>query len=99
MKRSLPVPVIHDESLRYVTRGNDFFVNCSVDIDSSITFILRWITPKHVSFRHHHITEDRMISFSSLYLFDYNIYITCVYFYSWRIVREKVPKSSVKDYT
>lgn len=66
VKRNLPTPIILDESLRHVTRGNDLSVNCSVDnVDSSMIFILDWITPKHVSF-------------SGLYLFDYNIYISLV---------------------
>ncbi|XP_020278228.1 vascular endothelial growth factor receptor 1 isoform X2 [Pseudomyrmex gracilis] len=49
LKRSLPTPIILDESLRHVTRGNDLSVNCSVDnVDSSMIFILDWITPKHL---------------------------------------------------
>ncbi|XP_072744995.1 vascular endothelial growth factor receptor 1 isoform X2 [Anoplolepis gracilipes] len=46
LRQSLPEPKIHDDTLRHVTRGQDLYVNCTVEIDASVRYVFNWSTPE-----------------------------------------------------
>ncbi|XP_025269674.1 vascular endothelial growth factor receptor 1 isoform X3 [Camponotus floridanus] len=46
LRQTLPDPKIHDDTLRHVTRGQDLFVNCTVEIDASVRYVFNWSTPQ-----------------------------------------------------
>ncbi|XP_011631711.1 vascular endothelial growth factor receptor 1-like, partial [Pogonomyrmex barbatus] len=50
-KRTLPDPKIQDDSLLHVTRGQDLYVNCTVNVDVSTKYVFDWNTPKKNSNR------------------------------------------------
>ncbi|XP_014471193.1 PREDICTED: vascular endothelial growth factor receptor 1 [Dinoponera quadriceps] len=41
-KHTLPQPIIHDENLRHVTRGENLHVNCTVEVDKSLRYLFDW---------------------------------------------------------
>ncbi|XP_011698334.1 PREDICTED: vascular endothelial growth factor receptor 1 isoform X2 [Wasmannia auropunctata] len=51
LKQTLPEPKIQDESLLHVTRGQDLYVNCSVEVDLSMRYVFDWNTPQQNSNR------------------------------------------------
>ena len=51
LKQTLPEPKIHDDSLRHVTRGQDLYVNCTVEVDSSVRYVFNWSTPQQSNSR------------------------------------------------
>ncbi|KYM91172.1 Vascular endothelial growth factor receptor 1 [Atta colombica] len=46
LKRTLPDPKIQDESLLHVTRGQDLYVNCTVEVEISMRYVFDWNTPQ-----------------------------------------------------
>ncbi|KAG7204953.1 hypothetical protein KM043_005341 [Ampulex compressa] len=44
-KQPLSYPKINDDTLRHVTRGQTLYVNCTVEVDSSMRYVLNWSTP------------------------------------------------------
>ncbi|XP_050465212.1 vascular endothelial growth factor receptor 1 isoform X2 [Cataglyphis hispanica] len=51
LKQTLPEPKIHDDTLRHVTRGQDLYVNCTVEIDASVRYVFNWSTPQQSNSR------------------------------------------------
>ncbi|XP_071630624.1 vascular endothelial growth factor receptor 1 isoform X1 [Temnothorax longispinosus] len=51
LKRTLPEPKIQDDSLLHVTRGQDLYVNCTVEVEISMRYVFNWHTPQQNSSR------------------------------------------------
>ncbi|KYN07332.1 Vascular endothelial growth factor receptor 1 [Cyphomyrmex costatus] len=51
LKQTLPDPKIQDESLLHVTRGEDLYVNCTVEVEISMRYVFDWNTPQQNSSR------------------------------------------------
>nr|XP_012229232.1 PREDICTED: vascular endothelial growth factor receptor kdr-like isoform X1 [Linepithema humile] len=51
LKEVLFEPIINDDSLRHVTRGEDLHVNCTVQVDTSMRYMFNWTTPQQSSSR------------------------------------------------
>ncbi|XP_066591720.1 vascular endothelial growth factor receptor 1 isoform X2 [Prorops nasuta] len=45
-KPSLVDPKIIDEPLRHVTRGQTLYVNCTVEVEADLHYVLNWTTPQ-----------------------------------------------------
>lgn len=52
-RQVLSKPKINDETLRHVIRGQDLYVNCTVDIDADTTYMFNWTTPQQVTVLFH----------------------------------------------
>ncbi|XP_012522394.1 vascular endothelial growth factor receptor 1 isoform X2 [Monomorium pharaonis] len=46
LKQTLPEPKIQDENLLHVTRGQDLYVNCTVEVEISMRYVFDWNTPQ-----------------------------------------------------
>ncbi|XP_018340861.1 PREDICTED: vascular endothelial growth factor receptor 1 isoform X1 [Trachymyrmex septentrionalis] len=51
LKQTLPYPKIQDESLLHITRGEDLYVNCTVEVEMSMRYVFDWNTPQQNSSR------------------------------------------------
>ncbi|XP_011871094.1 PREDICTED: vascular endothelial growth factor receptor 1 isoform X2 [Vollenhovia emeryi] len=51
LKQILPEPKIQDDSLLHITRGQDLYVNCTVEVELSMQYVINWHTPQQNSSR------------------------------------------------
>lgn len=48
-KEILSKPKIDDKNLRHITRGEDLYINCTVEVDTSMRYVFNWTTPQEVN--------------------------------------------------